>query len=152
MSLHEDEFLKMETKVTTEALSKLWPNFEEVYGESESVKVLIKSTESPLVMVGTESSTLTCQTQFTIMNPLAEEDGYEAVILSAEFTADVVWLLRIDSNRLTFVLKNPKLTLKSMDTLFHSKVDMDYLNTEQDGSGKRKSFMLAKLISNKVNN
>lgn len=131
-AIFDDNLLTMDQSVSSKVLTSLFPNFETVYGKQDEVKVSIKSTQSPLVMIGTEVSTLSGAIEMTVMNPLAVEEEYEAAIITATFSAELLFLLRIESNTLTCVLKNEAINVLSLETLFWSKIDVEKLNEVDD--------------------
>ena len=62
------------------------------------------------------------------MNPYAEQDGYEAIVMEAIMQAEPLFMIRIATNALTIGLKNASMYVDSLKTFFFSKQTAETIN------------------------
>ena len=70
---------------TSKFLTKVIPNFVEVFGKKDKVVVRFETTSTPILNVLTEGSSLSANLRITIVNPYNPD--YEAVIIEGDVAA-----------------------------------------------------------------
>ena len=116
----------MNLNTTSGFLTKVFDNFEQVYGKKDNIRVEVKASDGLTFAISPEGTRLKTGIELKVVNPYHPE--YEAVMLTCLAEADLDFKISKADNMLTAGLRNATMQVTDMHVLFYSEVTLEELN------------------------
>jgi hypothetical protein len=130
---HEQGLLKATQKVSSTYLKTFFTNWEEVFGKSQNIKVLLQSENEPHVEVSSRKSIITADTRIRILNPFTDE--YDAVTLKCKMSTTIEFEL-LEDFKLAGEISDMRVSVSDIKVFFMSEVTTESMNLQVEALAK----------------